>query len=48
MTYLTDEKQLVSELTYESGNVGNDGLLQQGEAAHDGCVQEQKRKESCS
>lgn len=38
MTYLTDQKQLVSELTNQSGNVGNDGLLQQGEAAHDGCI----------
>lgn len=28
----------MSELTNKSGNVGNDGLLQQGEAAHDGCI----------
>lgn len=26
----------MSELTDQSGNVGNNGLLQQGEAAHDG------------
>lgn len=27
----------MSELTNQSGDVGNDRLLQQGEAAHDGC-----------
>lgn len=27
----------MSELTNQIGDVGNDGLLQQGEAAHDGC-----------
>lgn len=27
----------MSELTNQSGDVGNDRLLQQGKAAHDGC-----------
>lgn len=40
MTHLTDEEQLVSELNNQRGDVGDDGLLQQREAAHDGCHQE--------
>lgn len=35
----------MSELTNQSGNVGNDGLLQQGEAAHDGFKNEKERKQ---
>ena len=34
----------MSELTNQSGNVGNNGLLQQGEAAHDGFNNEKKRE----
>lgn len=36
----------MSELTNQSGNVGNNGLLQQGEAAHDGFKIKKKRKEN--
>lgn len=36
MTYPADQQELVSELANQSGDVRNDGLLQEGEAAHDG------------
>lgn len=32
----------MSELPDQSGDVGNDRVLKQGEAAHDGCRQEEK------
>ena len=34
----------MSELTNQSGNVGDDGILQQGEAAHDGFRSQKKQK----
>lgn len=44
VAYLADQEELMSELTNQCGNVGNNGLLQQGEAAHDGFKNIQKRK----
>lgn len=35
----------MSELNNQSGDVGNDRLLQQGEAAHDGCKDPRSRSE---
>lgn len=35
----------MSERTNQSGDVGNDGLLQQGEAAHDGCKNMENQSE---
>lgn len=35
----------MSELTNQSGDVGNDRLLQQGEATHDGCKDPKSRSE---
>lgn len=36
VTYLADQQELVSELANQSGDVRNNGFLQEGEAAHDG------------
>lgn len=33
----------MSELSDQSGDVGNDGVLKQGEAAHDGCKDTRKK-----
>lgn len=35
----------MSELTNQSGDVGNDRILQQGEAAHDGCKNPKSRSD---
>lgn len=34
----------MSELPDQSGDVGNNRVLKQGEATHDGCRQEEKRQ----
>lgn len=36
VTYLANEEELVSELANQCGDVRNNGLLQEGKAAHDG------------
>lgn len=44
---LADEEKLVCELANESGDVGHDGFLQEGETPHDGCGgDKQKRSRS--
>lgn len=43
MCYLADLEKLMSELTNQRRDVGNNGLLQQGEAAHDGFENETKK-----
>lgn len=40
--HLADEEELMSELPDQSGDVGNNGVLKQGEAAHDGCGKEER------
>lgn len=35
----------MSELTNQRGNVGNNGVLQQGEAAHDGFKNKKERRQ---
>lgn len=36
LTYLADKEELVGELANESGDVGHNGILQEGETPHDG------------
>lgn len=42
---LTNSQQLLCELRDESGDIGDDGLLQEGETSHDSCkIEEQHRQ----
>lgn len=41
---LADEEELVCELANESGDVGHDGFLQEGETPHDGCGGDKEKR----